>query len=126
VTRPATVTPVRVTPVETFFDVVFAFTLTQLTRTLEADLTPAGVDRVLLVFGALWWMYGGYAWLTNNLPPRTAVLDDQDPAAAGNAGHGLSRVSRSPWRGTSATSCTPRASMGSSRSTRPAAAYVGR
>ncbi|HJU90228.1 MAG TPA: low temperature requirement protein A [Gemmatimonadaceae bacterium] len=59
-----------VTPVEIFFDIVFVFTLTQLTRTLEADLTLPGVGRILLVFCVLWWMYGGYAWLTNHVPPR--------------------------------------------------------
>jgi low temperature requirement protein LtrA len=57
----------RVTPVETFFDIVFVFTLTQLTRTLETDLSLGAVGRVLLVFGVLWWMYGGYAWLTNHV-----------------------------------------------------------
>jgi low temperature requirement protein LtrA len=62
----------RVTPVEAFFDVVFVFTLTQLTRTLERDLSLAGAGRVLLLFGVLWWMYGGYAWLTNHVPPRRA------------------------------------------------------
>jgi low temperature requirement protein LtrA len=60
----------RVSAVELFFDLVFAFTLTQLTRMLERDLTPAGAGRVLLVFSALWYMYGGYAWLTNHVPPR--------------------------------------------------------
>jgi hypothetical protein len=60
----------RVTAVETFFDVVFVFTLTQLTRTLENDLSLACIGRILLVFGALWYMYGGYAWLTNHVPPR--------------------------------------------------------
>ena len=27
------------------------------------------VLQVLLIFGLLWWMYGGYAWLTNTRPP---------------------------------------------------------
>ena len=62
----------RVTAVETFFDVVFVFTLTQLTRTLGESLTLATGARILLVFGALWYMYGGYAWLTNHVPPRRA------------------------------------------------------
>src|SRR6185295_2783589 len=62
----------RVTAVETFFDVVFVFTLTQLTRTLADDLSFAGAARMVLVFGPLWYMYGGYAWLTNHVPPRRA------------------------------------------------------
>jgi low temperature requirement protein LtrA len=63
----------RVTTVEIFFDVVFVFTLTQLTRVLEADLSPGGVGRVLLLFGILWWMFDGYVWLPNHVPPREPV-----------------------------------------------------
>ena len=67
-------TPVgAVTPVELFFDIVFVFTLTQLTHTLEEHLSLGAVVRVLLVFGVLWWMYGGYAWLTNHVPPRRVL-----------------------------------------------------
>ncbi len=57
--------PLRVSTLELFFDLVFVFTITQLTGMLADDLTPRGALRVLLVFGVLWWMYGGYAWLTN-------------------------------------------------------------
>ncbi|MGE5131528.1 MAG: low temperature requirement protein A [Gemmatimonadota bacterium] len=57
--------PLRVSTLELFFDLVFAFTLTQLTALLAARLSGAGLAQVLLVFGVLWWMYGGYAWLTN-------------------------------------------------------------
>ncbi len=67
--------PLRVTSLELFFDLVFAFTLTQLTAlladrlTLDRGLAPAAVAQVLLIFGLLWWMYGGYTWLTNARPP---------------------------------------------------------
>src|SRR5262249_43685547 len=61
--------PLRVTTLELFFDLVFAFTLTQLASLLEHNLTPSGAFEVLLVFGVLWWMYGGYAWLTNTRAP---------------------------------------------------------
>ena len=59
-----------VTPVELFFDLVFVFTLTQLTQRLEHDLSLAEAGRSLLLFAILWWMYSGYAWLTNHVPPR--------------------------------------------------------
>jgi low temperature requirement protein LtrA len=62
--------PLRVTTIELFFDLVFAFTLTQLTSLLVRRFTPAGGLEVLLVFGVLWWMYGGYAWLTNTRAPN--------------------------------------------------------
>jgi low temperature requirement protein LtrA len=29
---------------------------------------------MVLVFGNVWWMYGGYAWLTNAVPPRETGL----------------------------------------------------
>jgi low temperature requirement protein LtrA len=61
--------PIRVTTLELFFDLVFAFTLTQLAALLVHRLSPSGALEVLLVFGVLWWMYGGYAWLTNARAP---------------------------------------------------------
>ena len=64
--------PLRVSTLELFFNLVFVFAVTQLTGILSRDLTPAGALRVLLIFGALWWMYGGYVWLTNaRTPVRT-------------------------------------------------------
>ena len=61
--------PLRVSTLEIFFDLVFAFTLTQLTSVLAGRLSWLTVGQVLLVFGLLWWMYGAYAWLTNSRPP---------------------------------------------------------
>ena len=61
--------PGRVTTLELFFDLVFAFTITQLTALLVHRFSAAGALEVVLVFGVLWWMYGGYAWLTNARAP---------------------------------------------------------
>jgi low temperature requirement protein LtrA len=70
---PGPAEPLRVTTLELFFDLVFAFTLTQLATLLASGFTAADAARVLLIFGLLWWMYEGYAWLTNARPPvRTA------------------------------------------------------
>jgi len=60
----------RVTALELFFDLVFVFTITQLTNLLAKDPTPTGFLQMVLIFGNVWWMYGGYAWLTNAVPPR--------------------------------------------------------
>lgn len=57
------------TSLELFFDLVFAFTLTQLAALLAIRFSVASGAQVLLVFGLLWWMYEGYAWLTNARPP---------------------------------------------------------
>ncbi|TMK80287.1 MAG: low temperature requirement protein A [Actinobacteria bacterium] len=69
----------RVTPLELFFDLVFVFAITQVTSMLSVDPTWAGLGRALLVLGALWWAWTGYAWLTNNVNPdegavRLAIL----------------------------------------------------
>jgi low temperature requirement protein LtrA len=65
---------VRVSTIELFFDLVFVFAITQLTTLLAHDPTAVGLIRVLLIFGTLWWMYGGYAWLTNAVPPTRLLL----------------------------------------------------
>jgi low temperature requirement protein LtrA len=59
----------RVSTLELFFDLVFVFTITQLTTVLTDDPTPRGLLRSVLLLGVIWWMYGGYAWLTNAVPP---------------------------------------------------------
>jgi low temperature requirement protein LtrA len=69
---------VRVSTLELFFDLVFVFTVTQLTAVLAGNLTTTGVLRVMLMLGVILWMYGGYAWLTNAVAPtdewRRALL----------------------------------------------------
>jgi low temperature requirement protein LtrA len=65
---------VRVSTIELFFDLVFVFTITQLTSLLTSEPNAAGLARVVLIFGNVWWMYGGYAWLTNAVPPRQPEL----------------------------------------------------
>jgi low temperature requirement protein LtrA len=61
--------PLRVSTLELFFDLVFVFAITQLTGILAHDESIADGFRVLLVFGVLWWMYGGYVWLSNARTP---------------------------------------------------------
>jgi low temperature requirement protein LtrA len=58
---------VRVSTLELFFDLVFVFTLTQLTGLLAADPDWSGLAKVVLLFSAIWWIYDGYVWLTNAL-----------------------------------------------------------
>jgi low temperature requirement protein LtrA len=61
----------QVTSLELFFDLVFVFTITQLTATVgRGGWDVTGRSALLLLI--LWWMYGGYAWLTNAAPPVTA------------------------------------------------------
>jgi low temperature requirement protein LtrA len=63
----------RVSTLELFFDLVFVFTITQLTAVLADHLDLTGAVRVLTMFGVTWWMYGGYAWLTNSIAPSSSL-----------------------------------------------------
>jgi low temperature requirement protein LtrA len=65
---------VRVTTLELFFDLVFVFTITQLTAVLAHDPTGEGLLQVVLMLCPIWWMYGGYCWLTNAVTPRATSL----------------------------------------------------
>ena len=69
---PAGDLPLRVSTLELFFDLVFVFAITQLTGILSHDVTVEDGFRVLLIFGVLWWMYGGYVWLSNARTPTQA------------------------------------------------------
>ncbi|HUR22610.1 MAG TPA: low temperature requirement protein A [Acidimicrobiales bacterium] len=57
----------EVTPLELFFDLVFVFAVTQVTRLLVADTTWTGVLHGMLVLAALWWAWNVYAWLTSTI-----------------------------------------------------------
>jgi low temperature requirement protein LtrA len=58
---------VAVSTLELFFDLVFVFTITQLTSVLVHEPTWTGLLQVALMLGVIYWMYGGYAWLTNSV-----------------------------------------------------------
>jgi low temperature requirement protein LtrA len=55
----------RVSTIESFFDLVFVFTITQLTYLVAGAHGPFDFLLVLLVLMLIWWTYDGYAWLTN-------------------------------------------------------------
>ena len=65
----------RVTPLELFFDLVFVFSLTQVTGLMADDPTWAGLARGMAILAALWWPWVGYAWLTNAVP-----VEERTPA----------------------------------------------
>jgi low temperature requirement protein LtrA len=70
---PAGQPAVRVSTLELFFDLVFVFTLTQLTEVLVHHLDGVGVGQVVLLLLLIWWMYDGYAWLTNVVGPSSTT-----------------------------------------------------
>jgi low temperature requirement protein LtrA len=55
----------RVSTLELFFDLVFVFTVTQLTTVLVQHPNGDGLSQVMVMLAAIWWMYAGYSWLTN-------------------------------------------------------------
>jgi low temperature requirement protein LtrA len=60
----------RVSTLELFFDLVFVFTVTQLTTVLTHDLSLESLGQVMVMLALIWWMYAGYAWLTNSISTR--------------------------------------------------------
>jgi low temperature requirement protein LtrA len=55
----------RVSALELFFDLVFVFTITQLTGVLVEGGGAESALQVIVMLAVIWWMYDGYAWLTN-------------------------------------------------------------
>jgi low temperature requirement protein LtrA len=64
---------IRVSTLELFFDLVFVLTITRLTEAITEHFDVTGLLQVLLVFWLIWWMYGGYAWLTNAVAPSSTA-----------------------------------------------------
>ena len=63
----------RVSTLELFFDLVFVFTITQLTETMADHPALATFGNVMLILAVVWWMYSGYAWLTNAVAPNSTT-----------------------------------------------------
>ena len=55
----------QVTFVELFFDLVFVFAITQVTKVLVEDLTWGGAGEALLVFWMIWWAWTQFTWALN-------------------------------------------------------------
>ena len=57
----------RAIPLELFFDLVFVFAFTQVTGLMSANPTWEGLGQGMLVLAAVWWAWGAYSWLTNEI-----------------------------------------------------------
>jgi low temperature requirement protein LtrA len=57
----------RVTPIELFFDLVFVFSLTQVTALMSHTPSGRGIVQGMLVLCLLWWCWVGFAWIGNVL-----------------------------------------------------------
>ncbi len=54
-----------VTFVELFFDLVFVFAITELTKLAASDLTWSGAGRSVLVAWLIWWAWSQFTWALN-------------------------------------------------------------
>ncbi|MDJ0377206.1 low temperature requirement protein A [Cryobacterium sp. PH31-L1] len=59
----------RVTYIELFFDLIFVFALTQLSRYLYANQSWVGALESIILVLALWWLWVYTTWVTNWLDP---------------------------------------------------------
>ncbi len=64
----------KVTNAELFFDLIYAFAVTQISHHLLTELTPTGALEALLLWFAVWlgWQYT--CWVTNWFDPDTAPI----------------------------------------------------
>ena len=70
-TKPVAPTPVRVSTLELFFDLVFVFTITQVATVVVRSPDGVGIARAAIQLSVIYWMYDGYAWMTNAAGPDT-------------------------------------------------------
>ena len=68
-----------VSTLELFFDLVFVFTITQVTAVVDHHPGPIAAAQAALIMVVLFWMYGGFTWLTtaggaNGVGRRITVL----------------------------------------------------
>ncbi|GGK67050.1 low temperature requirement protein A [Nocardia camponoti] len=49
------------------------FTITQLAHVFVHHPGPTAVVQIAVMFGPIWWMYGGYVWLTNEVAPSSSA-----------------------------------------------------
>ncbi|SCB56411.1 Low temperature requirement protein LtrA [Rhizobium aethiopicum] len=59
----------KVTFLELFFDLVFVFSISQLSHALAAHYTPLGAAEAAVMTFAVWWVWIFTTWVTNWLDP---------------------------------------------------------
>ncbi|PYC99899.1 low temperature requirement protein A [Microbacterium esteraromaticum] len=61
----------RAATLELFYDLVFVFTITQVSHLLLDHLTWAGAGQAAIILLAVWWSWNYTTWATNELNPET-------------------------------------------------------
>ncbi|KAJ8602822.1 hypothetical protein CTAYLR_002609 [Chrysophaeum taylorii] len=61
----------RVSFVELFYDLVFVFSIVQLSHTMSSRYTPRGIAETSVLILAVWWVWIYTTWVTNWLNPES-------------------------------------------------------
>lgn len=64
----------RTSPVELLWDLVFVFSVTQVTTLIARDLTWAGSGHGLIVLALVWWAWSAFVWAANAEEEQSRVL----------------------------------------------------
>ncbi|WP_166877723.1 low temperature requirement protein A [Salinibacterium sp. ZJ450] len=62
------------TTFELFFDLVYVFAFTQVSRLMADTHSPLGILQALVVLALLWWTWVSYGWLANQAPADQGVM----------------------------------------------------
>ena len=66
----------RVTNLELFFDLVYVFTITQISHFMLAHSGWMGVAEGLIIFAAVWWAWMYTTWAANWAASKCVVGED--------------------------------------------------
>ena len=58
----------RVTTFELFFDLVYVFAFTQVSRLMADTHSAFGILQALIVLALMWWTWAAFGWLANQAP----------------------------------------------------------
>lgn len=66
--------PARVTSFELFFDLVYVFAFTQVSRLMAETHSGLGILQALVVLSLLWWTWIGFSWISNQSSADEPIL----------------------------------------------------
>ena len=64
----------RVTTFELFFDLVYVFAFTQVSRLMAETHSAFGILQALIVLALMWWTWAAFGWLANQAPADQPVM----------------------------------------------------
>lgn len=64
----------RVTTFELFFDLVYVFAFTQVSRLMAETHSAFGILQALIVLAPMLWTWGAFVWLANQAPADAALM----------------------------------------------------